>query len=149
MLYFIIIYIYIYEQLYISLKRFIFYKVPLSTSTVCSDWPTGTVHCDWPNTTSRVGNVTPLSIIASFSFQYKSKDKLIMSLVLPSVQAWEGNRVTWQTQWWSSYVFANKPRLWCDHVSLSRTREHTHTHTHTHTRRAKLCIWTVNSKCLN
>ncbi len=21
-------------------------------STVCSDWPTGTVHCDWPNTAS-------------------------------------------------------------------------------------------------
>ncbi len=44
-------------------------KSLLLTSTVCSDWPTGTVHCDWPNTTSHVGNVTPLSIIASFSFQ--------------------------------------------------------------------------------
>ncbi len=28
-----------------------------------------------------------------------------------SVLAREGNRVTWQTQWWWSYVFANKPRL--------------------------------------
>ncbi len=44
-------------------------KSLLLTSTVCSDWPTGTVQCDWPNTTSHVGNVTPLSIIASFSFQ--------------------------------------------------------------------------------
>ncbi len=34
-----------------------------------------------------------------------------MSLVLPSVQAREGNRVEWQTQWWCSYVFAHKPRL--------------------------------------
>ncbi len=41
----------------------------LPTSTVCSDWPTDTVRCDWPNTTSHVGNVTSLSIIASFSFQ--------------------------------------------------------------------------------
>ncbi len=71
-----------------------------------------------------VGNVTPLSIIASFSFQ--NKRQLIMSLVLPSVQAQEGNRVAWQTQWWCSYVFANKPR-----VSLSHTSTHTHTHTHT------------------
>ncbi len=91
-----------------------------------------------------VGNVTSLSIIASFSFRNKSKRQLIMSLVLPSVQAWEGNRVTWQTQWWSSYVFAvHKPRLrkltplWCDPVSLS------------HTRRAKRRIWAVNGKYLN
>ncbi len=27
-------------------------KSLLPTSTVCSDWPTGTVHCDWLNTTS-------------------------------------------------------------------------------------------------
>ncbi len=46
----------------------------LPTSKVCSDWLTGTVHCDWPNTTSRVGNVTPLSIIEIFSFQNYSKD---------------------------------------------------------------------------
>ncbi len=78
-----------------------------------------------------------------------------MSLVLPSVQAWEGNRVTWQTQWWSSYVFAHKLRspslthasthtnththththttLWCDSLSLSLSLSLTHTHTHTHT----------------
>ncbi len=37
--------------------------------------------------------------------------QLIMSLVLPSVPAREGNRVAWQTQWWYSYVFAHKPRL--------------------------------------
>ncbi len=42
--------------------------------TICSDWPTDSVHCDWPNTTSRVGNVTPLSIITRFSFQSKYKD---------------------------------------------------------------------------
>ncbi len=44
-------------------------KSLLPTSTVCSDWPTDPVHCDLPNTTSRVRNVTPLSIIASFSVQ--------------------------------------------------------------------------------
>ncbi len=58
-----------------------------------------------------------------------------MSLVLPSVQAREGNRVAWQTQWWSSYVFAHKPRLrqltplWCDPLSLSLSLSLTHTHT--------------------
>ncbi len=58
-----------------------------------------------------------------------------MSLVSPSVQAREGNRVAWQTQWWSSYVFANKPRLRlfltgctlrCD-VTLSLSLSHTQT----------------------
>ncbi len=57
-----------------------------------------------------------------------------MSLVLPSVQARKRNRVTWQTQWWRSYVFAHKPRLWCDRVSLS------HTHTRTHTRRCDVTL---------
>ncbi len=57
-----------------SLKRIVFYKAPLfstkpliPTTAVCSDWPTDPVHCDWPNTTARVGNVTPLTIIASFA----------------------------------------------------------------------------------
>ncbi len=84
-----------------------------------------------------VGNVTPLSIIASFSFQNNCKRQLIMSLVLPSVQARKRNRVPWQTQWWSSYVFAHKP-LWCDPLSLSLSLSlslTTHTHTHTHTTR--------------
>ncbi len=62
--------------------------------------------------------------------------QLIMSLVLPSVQAREGNRVAWQTQWWCSYVFANKPRLrrfltgctLCCDVTLSLSLSHTHTH---------------------
>ncbi len=48
-----------------------------------------------------------------------------MSLVLPSVQAREGNRVAWQTQWWGSYVFANKRS--CVTMSSSLTREHTYT----------------------
>ncbi len=53
--------------------------------------------------------------------------QLIMSLVLPSVQAWERNRVVWQTQWWCSYVFANKGcTLRCD-VTLSLSLTHTHT----------------------
>ncbi len=76
-----------------------------------------------------VGYVMPLTIIASFIFQNKQR-QLIMSLVLPSVQGREGKRVMWQTQWWSSYVSANKPQL-CDRVSLSHMRAHTHTHTHT------------------
>ncbi len=49
-------------------------KSLLPTSTVCSDWPTDTVHCDWLNTTRLVGNVTPLTIIASFSFQNESEN---------------------------------------------------------------------------
>ncbi len=83
---------------------------------------------------AHVGNVTSLSIIASFSFQ----------LVLPSVQARKGNRVAWQTQRWCSYVFAvHKPRLRrhltgctlrCD-VTLFPSHQHTHTHTDTHTQR--------------
>ncbi len=80
---------------------------------------------------AHIGNVTSLSIIPSFSFQSKYKRQLIMSLVLPSVQARKGNRVTGHTQWWSSYVFAHKPRLrkltplWCDPVSLSHTARKT------------------------
>ncbi len=85
-----------------------------------------------------------------------------MSLVLPSVQAWEGNsRVTDTVM---KLVCVCKQAviktisdglytpLWCDPVSLSlslslsHTRAHTHTHTH---KRAKLHIWTVNSKYLN
>ncbi len=84
-----------------------------------------------PTPQALVGNVTPLTTIESFSFQNKYR-QLIMSFVLTSVQAQEGNIVAWQKQWWCSNVFANKPRL-CDCVSLSHTREHTHTQTHTHT----------------
>ncbi len=55
-----------------SLKRFC---PSFRQSTVCSDWPTGTLHCDWLNTTQApVGNVTPLSIIRSFSLQIQFKD---------------------------------------------------------------------------
>ncbi len=48
-----------------------------------------------------------------------------MSLFLPWLQARKGNKVAWQTQWWCSYVFTNKPwlrqliPLWCDSLSLS------------------------------
>ncbi len=100
-------------------------KSLLPTSAVCSDWRTDPEHCDWPTPQARVKNVMPLSIISSFSFQIKCKRQLIMSLNLPSVQAWTGNRVAWQTQWWCSYVFAHKPRLrkltllLCDPVSPS------------------------------
>ncbi len=91
-----------------------------------------------------VGNIMPLSIIASFSFQNKCKTvNNVLSFTIISSR--EGNRVTWQTQWWSSYVFAHKPLSWCDRVSLSHKHEHTHTkccivtpslslwHSHTHT----------------
>ncbi len=66
---------------------------------------------------ARVGNITPLTIIASFSFQ--------VSLFV---------QVSWQTQWWCSYVFAvHKPRfrwfltgctLRCD-VTLFPSHSHT------------------------
>ncbi len=72
-----------------------------------------------------VGNVTPLTIIASFSFQ--------VSFISSSRK---GNRVTWQTQWWcicstQAAVKTISDRLytllWCDPVPL----------THTHTTRYK------------
>ncbi len=94
---------------------------------------------------ARVGNVTAVSIIASFSFQ--------VSFTISSSR--KGSRVAWQTQWWSSYVFAvYKPRLrWflmgCTlHCDVTLFPSHTHTLTD-YTLRAKLHIWTVNSKYLN
>ncbi len=77
-----------------------------------------------------VGNVTPLSIIASFS-----------SLVLPSVQAREGNRVTWETVMMLVCVCKQAAIKTADStvtlslsfsLSPSLTRTHAHTHTHTH-----------------
>ncbi len=77
-----------------------------------------------------------------------------MSLVLPSVQAQEGNRVAWQTQWWSSYVFAHKPR--CDvtvspslrqastHASTHRSYTHTRTHART---RTSTCTQHTRARC--
>ncbi len=117
-------------------------KSLLLTSAVCSDWPTGTVHCDWPNTTSRVGNVTALSIIASFSFQINVKTvNNVLSFTISSSPRGEQSRVT-DTEFQEfhcSYVFAHKPiktisdrlytPLWCDPVSLSLSLSHTHTHT--------------------
>jgi len=60
--------------------------------------------------------------------------------VLPSVQTREGNRASWQTQWWCLYVFTNKPWLrrfltccilaviWPSlSLSLSLSLSHTHT----------------------
>ncbi len=76
----------------------------------------------------------------NFSFQKNIKTvNNVLSFTVSSSR--EGNRVTWQTQWWSSYVFAHKPQLrrfltrctlWPS-LSLSHTQTHTHTHTHTHT----------------
>ncbi len=40
-----------------------------------------------------------------------NKEPWTLNLSFTPVQAREGNRVMWQTQWWSSYVFAHKPRL--------------------------------------
>ncbi len=117
-------------------------KLLLPTKAVCSDWLTDPVHCDWPNTTSRIWNVMPVSIIASFSFQKNIKTvNNVLSFTVSSSR--EGNRVTWQTQCWSSNVFAHKPQLrrfltrctlWPSlSLSLSLSLSHTHTHTHTHT----------------
>ncbi len=77
---------------------------------------------------ARIGIVTVLTIIASFSFQ--------VSFISSSPK---GEVVT---LWWCSYVFAvHKPRLRlfltgcilrCD-VTLFPSHTHTHTHTHSHT----------------
>ncbi len=56
------------------LERFVFYKSLLPTSAV---WPIGQLtQCIVIGRTpqARVGNVTPLSIIASFIFQNKCKN---------------------------------------------------------------------------
>ncbi len=152
-----------------------FTKSLLPTSTVCSDWPTDPVHCDWPNTTSHVGNVMPLSIIA---FKIKVKTVFnILSFTISSNPRGEQSHVTDTVM---MLVCVCKQAtiktisdglytpLWCDPVSLSHTHKpwladvlwcgslsytHTHiqarAHTHTHTRCAKLRIWTVIRKYLN
>ncbi len=67
---------------------------------------------------ARVGNLMPLSIILAFKIKLKTVND-VLSFLISSSQ--NGNRVAWQTQWWSSYVFAHKPRL-CDCLPLSHTR---------------------------
>ncbi len=79
-------------------------------------------------------------------------------IVLPSVQARKGNSRVTDTVMMLVCICSTQAAvktisdglytpLWCDPVPLSHT--HTHTH-HTHDAlRAKLCIWTVNSKYLN
>ncbi len=57
-----------------SLKRFVFYKVPPSNKRSLlwlANWPRALIG---RTPQGRIGNVTPLSIIASFSFQNKYKD---------------------------------------------------------------------------
>ncbi len=96
---------------------------------------------------ARVGNVTPLSIIASFSLQVsfissspkreqsRITDTVMILVCICSTQA--------AVKTISDRLYTP---MWCDPVPLS----HTHTHTHTHdVLRAKLHIWTVNSKYLN
>ncbi len=85
-----------------------------------------------------VGNVTPLSIIASFSFQ--------VSFTISSNPKKEQSHMT-DTVMMLVYIFSTQAAvktisvglytpLWCDLVPL------THTHTHTHdVLRAKLRIW--------
>ncbi len=93
---------------------------------------------------ARVGNVTPLSIIASFIFQ--------VSFTISSSPKGEQSHVT-DTVMMLVCICSTQAEvktisdgctytpLWWDPVPL--------THTHTHTRRTKLRIWTVNSKYLN
>ncbi len=102
---------------------------------------------------ARVGNVTPLSIIASFSFhvtftisssprgeQCRVTDT-VMKLVCVCTQA--------AVKTISEGLYTP---LWCDLVPITYTHTDTHTLSHTHTHdalSAKLRIWTVNSKNLN
>jgi len=110
-----------------------------------------------------VGNIMPLSIIASFSFQNKCKT-VNNALSFTIISSREGNRVTWQTVMvlvcvctqaavvmWPylplSQTWAHTHKmLHCDPLSLSLTLAHTHV---TLLPSAKLRIWTVNSKYLN
>ncbi len=69
-----------------------FLQSPSFRQAVCSDWPTDPVHCDWPNTTSHIGNVTPLSIIA---FKIKVKTVFnILSFTISSNPRGEQSHVT-------------------------------------------------------
>ncbi len=139
---------YIFQKRYIvcplcpaSLKRFIFYKVPPSDerqSALIGQLTQCFVIGRTPQ--ARVGNVTPLSIILAFKIKLKTVNDVLRFLISSSRK---GNRVAW----WSSYVFAHKPRL-CDHLPLSHTR-FCDPLSLSHTQNAKLSIWTVNSKYLN
>ncbi len=115
-------------------------KLLLPTKAVCSDWLTDPVHCDWSNTTSRIWNVMPVSIIASFSFQKNIKTvNNVLSFTVSSSR--EGNRVTWQTVLTLVCVCTQaaikkiSDALYTVTVSLSLslTLSLTHTDTHTHT----------------
>ncbi len=88
----------------------------------------------------RVGKVTPLTLIASFSFQ------ISFSIIKPE----RGTESRDNTQWWCSYVFAvHKPSLRRFLTGCTLLCDVTLFPSHTHnTLCTKLSIWTVNSKYL-
>ncbi len=105
-----------------SLKRFVFYKVPPSDKHSLL-WLASLTQCIVIGRTPQaLRNVTPLSIIASFKFQNKSKDR-------------DRNRVAWQTVMMLVCVYtqavvkkADSTVMWsclCP-LSLAHTRAHTH-----------------------
>ncbi len=107
-----------------------------------------------------VGIVTPLSIIASFSFQNKStisssprgeqshvRDTVMMLVCICTQAAIKTADSTVTLSLSHTHTSRDKDSwlavMW-PRLSLSHTRAHD-----THTRRAKLRIWAVNSKYLN
>ncbi len=84
---------------------------------------------------ARVGNVTALSIIASFGF-FKMNVKTVnnvLSFTIRSSQRGEQSRVTDTVMMLvcvcKQAAIKIADVLWCDPVSLALTRTHTHTHT--------------------
>ncbi len=123
--------------------RVVFYKVPPSDKRSLL-WlaliPTGTVHCDWPNTTSPVGNVTPLSIIVASAFKIKVKTvNNVLSFTISSSPRGEQSHVT-DTMMKLVCVCTQAAvkmiseelytPLWCDPLSLSLSLSLSLTHTH-------------------
>ncbi len=83
---------------------------------------------------ARVGNVTPLSIIASFSFQINVKTvNNVLSFTISSSPRGEQSHVT-DTVMKLVCVCSTQAAVVWPCLPLSHTQAHTHTHTpHTHT----------------
>ncbi len=113
----------------------------LLTSTVCSYWPTDSVHCDWPDTTSTLRKYIPLSIIVSFSFQNECEDLIIikannvLSFTISSSLRGEQSGVT-DTVMMLECVKTADSTVMCDPPSHSLTRSLSLTHSLTHMRHA-------------
>ncbi len=125
-----------------SLKTHVFYKAPPSTSAVCSDGQLTQCIVIGRTPQARVGNIMPLTIIASFSFQ--------VSFTISSSPKAEQSRVTTQVMMLVC-IAVHKPRLrqflTAVHSTVMWPVPLTHSHTTWRVTR-KTPRLTVNSKIL-